>query len=469
MINSIPSYRTKISRPLFVLILITVSPSLAGPACPCPSYLAGLSLGTLESTDIDEASGLAASRAHPGVFWVHNDSGDSARVFALNRQGQHLGIYNIAGASATDWEDMALGPGPIDGQDYLYLGDIGDNSAVRSQITVYRIAEPNVDPCQPPITTTLTGADTITLQYPDGARDAETLMVDPVNRDLYIISKRESQSRLYRAAYPQSTTQTITMQFKAQLPWGWATGGDISPYGRLIIVRGYFGASLWRRPPGTDLWDAFSDAACSVPLPLVSEPQGEAIAFDPQWGDYYTVSENAHQPLYYFENNTAPCIETSSAEFNFSGWLDAPAPQPQVLSIVNMGAGPLDWDATHSCSWLTADPAQGTSSGQINEITLSVDATGLTAGQHDCELTISDPCASNDPQTVMVHFDVGQKQADFTENGIIDTEDLLFLVRAWLSQPDDDNWHPPCDLHPDLKIDLTDFDLFATNWLWQVN
>ncbi len=269
-----------------------------------PQFLPAQQVGTVQQAAIDEASGLAASRANPGVLWVHNDSGDSARAFAMNARGTHLGIYNLSGASATDWEDMAIGPGPDPVQSYLYLGDIGDNNAVRSTIRVYRVPEPSVSPSQPPANANLSGVDTITLQYPDGPRDAETLIVDPTTADLYIISKRETPSRLYRAAYPQSTSQTIVMEYRGQLPWGWATGGDISPNGGEILVRGYWNASLWRRPPGTALWDAFAETGYGVPVAF--EPKGEAIGFHGMGHGYYTVSEESHQPIYYYERVPAP-------------------------------------------------------------------------------------------------------------------------------------------------------------------
>lgn len=289
------------------MILATIMVT-GGPAAPTagqgPEFLPAQQVGTVQHAAIDEASGLAASRANPGVLWVHNDSGDTARAFAMNVQGTHLGIYNITGASATDWEDMALGPGPDAGQSYLYLGDIGDNNAVRSTICVYRVPEPAVSPSQPPVDVDLTGVATITLQYPDGPRDAETLMVDPTTADLYIVSKREIPSRLYRAAYPQSTSQTIVMEYRGQLPWGWATGGDISPNGGEILVRGYFNASIWRRPAGTALWDAFAHTGYDAPLAI--EPQGEAICFHGMGHGYYTVSEGSHQPIYYYERVPAP-------------------------------------------------------------------------------------------------------------------------------------------------------------------
>jgi hypothetical protein len=93
------------------------------------------------------------------------------------------------------------------------------------------------------------------------------------------------------------------MEFITQLPWGWATAGDISPDGSEVIVRGYANASLWSRPVGGDIGDAFAGPATSVQI--LSEPQGEAIGFDTD-GSYYTTSEDLHQPIYYFERVWIP-------------------------------------------------------------------------------------------------------------------------------------------------------------------
>ncbi len=272
----------------------------------CPQFSAGTAVGALQSPLINEASGLAVSRKNANVLWTHNDKGGSPRIFAINRDGAHLGIYNLAGASARDYEDIAIGPGPAEGLDYLYIGDIGDNYGQWSEITIYRVAEPVVDSNQLPAVITLVDVDSITLQYPDGARNAETLMVDAPTKDIYIVTKEMPNSRVYRAPYPQSTNSTITMEYKCRLPWGTAVGGDISPAGNLIIVKGYSNASLWKVEEDSELWQAFSGPECSIPL--VTEPQGEAIAFNSNGCGYFTVSENHYQPLYYFARDIEPLL-----------------------------------------------------------------------------------------------------------------------------------------------------------------
>ena len=274
-------------------------------------FLAGTKVGTLQSPLISEASGITASRKNANVLWTHNDSGDSPRIYAMSNNGTHLGIYNLTGALAKDYEDIAIGPGPVKGQDYLYIGDIGDNGSKKEYITVYRVAEPVVDCNQTPVELTLTDVESISLKYPDGPRDAETLMVDPVTKDIYIISKRTLNSRVYRTPYPQSTTSITTMEYKCQLPWGWAVGGDISPKGNSIIVRNPAGASLWKVKSRPQLWQAFLGTEYSIPL--VPEPQGEAICFAGDGRGYFTVSEKKHQPLYYFAEKN-PTKKTADKE-----------------------------------------------------------------------------------------------------------------------------------------------------------
>ena len=89
--------------PIVLLIFWLSLPARA----QCPVFEPGVSLGTLQLSAIDEASGIAASRTNPNVLWVHNDSGDSARVFAIHIDGTLLGTYSLSGASATDWEDIS--------------------------------------------------------------------------------------------------------------------------------------------------------------------------------------------------------------------------------------------------------------------------------------------------------------------------------------------------------------------------
>jgi hypothetical protein len=288
---------------LLIYITVTALPALASCAMMAQPADPGLGrkTGTIQSPEITEASGMVASRRHPDVLWLHNDSGGKPILYALNPQGKCLGRFHVTQARARDWEDIALGPGPDPEQDYLYIGDIGDNRAQRDSITVYRVPEPAVAQSVPLILGRTAPAQAIRLAFPGKARDAETLLVDPLNGDIYIITKREFfflASGVYRAEYPQSVAHISTMKRVAVLPLGLAVAGDISPDGQWIIVRSMHNATLLQRPAHGPLAQAFKGKM--FPLPLAQERQGEAICFDARGQGYYTTSEQRNAPIYYF-------------------------------------------------------------------------------------------------------------------------------------------------------------------------
>jgi hypothetical protein len=127
-----------------VLLMVSSSLLLCGRALAVPKFQNGFSTGTMTNGDINEASGIIASKLNPNILWTHNDSGGSAEVFAMTTAGANRGTYSVSGASANDWEDIAIGPGPVAGVQYLYSGDIGDNDGDASDVSVYRVAEPTV-------------------------------------------------------------------------------------------------------------------------------------------------------------------------------------------------------------------------------------------------------------------------------------------------------------------------------------
>lgn len=271
-----------------------------------PTFGSRVDRGVVACRPLTEASGLAASRKNPGVLWTHNDSGDNSRLFALSTNGKHLGTFTLAGVTARDWEDLALGPGPVPGVDYLYIGDLGNNYSPHPLKYIHRIPEPRVQPQQSPLDTTLTGVETITVQYPDGSRDAETLMLDPLTKDLYLVSKQDTVGQVYRAVYPQPTSGTLTLEHVATLRLGGVVAGDISPSGDGILIKTYVAIYFWPRQPDQNLWQAFAQPA--TPVPYILEPQGEAVAWQAQGKGYYTLSESLRGlpvHLYYYPKLSA--------------------------------------------------------------------------------------------------------------------------------------------------------------------
>lgn len=273
-----------------------------GPPSPvCPTFLSALLKGNLESDLITEASGLVSSRTNPGVMWVHNDSGGKARVFAMDETGKHLGTYGFPGTIAVDWEDMAAD------DTYLYVADIGDNFRVRASVKVYRAKEPAVAVDQEPVEASLQDVESFELLYPDQAHDAETLLVDPVNGDLYVVTKDfDGGSLVFLAAAPLDPHKPIDLELVTdlQLPmpgsptltWT-ATGGDTAPDGSAVILTGYAAAFWWERPEGVPLWKALVMDQC--PAPLALEAMIESVAMDQEGLGYFTVPEGIHAPVHY--------------------------------------------------------------------------------------------------------------------------------------------------------------------------
>jgi hypothetical protein len=265
-----------------------------------------------------EVSGVAASRRDDNFFWAHNDSGDSARVYAVDRQGSHHATYTLAGITANDWEDMAIGPGPDDGVDYLYLADIGDNAAARTVVTVLRAAEPAPSTSDTPTNNLISAVELIGLRYPDRPHDAETLLVDPLTGDLLIVTKEIAggPSLVFRAPGGAGAEGVATLEQVAEIDFTaldsaleppedapalvravphLPTGGDVSPDGRLVIIRTYGTVWVWERDPERPLATAFDAPPCEAPSAI--EEQGEAIAFDADGRGYFTVSEGSFPPI----------------------------------------------------------------------------------------------------------------------------------------------------------------------------
>ncbi len=262
--------------------------------------------GLVEFDAIIEASGIAAGRKTPGILWTFNDSGGRNRIFAMDGSGRHRGIFILAGATNRDWEDIAVGPGPEPGVSYIYVGDIGDNSSRKYTKYIYRIAEPAIDPAASAGVTTITGVETFAFQYPDGNRDAETLLVDPTTQDIYIVSKREENVHVYRAAWPQPFSRNgfhsvSLLEFICELPMNWINAGDFSPDGKGILLKTEGELYYWENEGNEPLKVVFQRTP--LRLPYIREPLGEAVCWAADGHGYYTVSEEENQipaRLYYY-------------------------------------------------------------------------------------------------------------------------------------------------------------------------
>jgi len=274
----------------------------------------GVSQGTLDNPELVEVSGLVESINNPGYLWVHNDSGDEARLFLIDKQGKQKATIWLANATNRDWEDITIGPGPKEGKSYIYIGDIGDNEQKFESKYIYRIEEPIIDLLKTS-DTTIAQVDRIEFQLPDGQHDAELLMMDPGTRDLYTLAKRKKKVNLYKLPYPQSSTAPMTAEIAlADLDFSKVEGksisqqgeqtlingynanyyfqivaGDISPDGQEVLIKSYSSVYYWKKSGQESLVELLGKNP--IRLPYQAEPQGEAIGFDTEGKGYFTISE----------------------------------------------------------------------------------------------------------------------------------------------------------------------------------
>ncbi|HEX6372174.1 MAG TPA: hypothetical protein VF006_24870 [Longimicrobium sp.] len=232
--------------------------------------------------EIHESSGVAVSRAHAGIFWTHNDSGDPV-LYAVDGDGRTAGRVRVTGAAVEDWEDVALAPCPAGG-DCVYVADIGDNDAERPSVTVYRVREPA------PGDARSAPAEAIRLRYPDGPHDAEALFV--LNGAIHIVTKGESGPiAVYRAprsasAGAEAALERVRVLTADRVKRGdRITGADASADGRWVVMRTLEAASLY-----SAAGLAGNGAPRRVDLKRLNEAQGEGIAFAPD-GSLVVTSE----------------------------------------------------------------------------------------------------------------------------------------------------------------------------------
>ncbi|MDJ0465949.1 WD40 repeat domain-containing protein [Streptomyces sp. H27-C3] len=186
---------------------------------------------TIKDPRITESSGLAASRAHPGVYWTHNDQ-DKPYIYGIDsKTGETVATITMRGVGAPrDMEAISVGS---DGN--VYVGDIGDNlNGSWSHVWIYRFPEPKQ------LKDATVDAAQFTVKYADGARDAEALMVHPKTGRVYIASKNEDGGGLYEGPAQLSVGGTNTFRRVGEVPW--VTDGAFSPDGTRLVLRSYFSA-----------------------------------------------------------------------------------------------------------------------------------------------------------------------------------------------------------------------------------
>ena len=235
-------------------------------------------------TEIRETSGLAQGRVNPSVLWTHNDSGSHPEIFAIADDGTMRGRVRVHQALLADWEDMDVakcGEG-----DCLYIADIGDNSGVRSTVTIYEFAEPQLPAAE------VKATRAIRARYADGPQDAEAFFRAP-DGHFYVVTKgRHKPVRLYKLIVADNAEEGILQMVREIAPRpknndDRITSAAISPNGKWVAIRSYATLFVYRFE---DLLQPAGAPTITYSLESVKQTQGEAITLEDD-GTLWLTSE----------------------------------------------------------------------------------------------------------------------------------------------------------------------------------
>ncbi len=228
--------------------LVPLAPASAAP------WDTVVRMSVVKDTRIKENSGMSRSTYQRRVLFVHNDSGGGPRFFAIGPGGRTKAVFDVPGAPAKDWEDMASGP-----KHTLWFGDIGGN---RSEVNVVRVKEPRK------LAKRKLAHTSYVLTYPDGAHNAESLMVHPKTGRVYVITKASGGAAIYRAPRTLDAAHDNAMRKVADAPRG-LSGADFAKGGKRFVLRHYHAAEVFR---------AIGGHGYRFPLPD-AHTFGEAVTF----------------------------------------------------------------------------------------------------------------------------------------------------------------------------------------------
>jgi len=272
----------------------------------CDKFEAAVSQGVVTHESVQEISGLAVSSGDADVLWAHNDSGDGARFYALDGQGQLRAVFELYDVVAEDWEDVAIGGcGAAANADHtcLYFADVGDNLLMDSRGTIHRVFEPDLPPRTGGVPEETLGANffhSTTFTWPHGPRDVEALVVLPDGRLVMFTKRDDATTELYRLDLDPAAGEDIIRLGTIALDDDGVgdaddlavTAADLTRNGQWLLLR------TLSRVYAYDVGDVLSGSASGVQegldtlervtLPAGSDAQGESIAWAPDGGFWHT-------------------------------------------------------------------------------------------------------------------------------------------------------------------------------------
>lgn len=234
-----------------------------------------------DSATLGEVSGMAVSRRHPNVVWMTNDSGGGPLLFAVNMRTCRIKTtLKLLDTPARDHEALASGV-DAQGQDVLWIGDIGDNRASWPYVRIHKVIEPEQLPSGATLNVPVT---TYRYTYPGGPADAEALLAAPDREQLWVVTKEAGVGEILALPTPLRATQTPMRAKHVGTARSFITDGAVSPDGKRFVLRDYLSAEVFSGdPPGR--------AQARFRLPL--SPQGESIAWTADGESLLIASEKS--------------------------------------------------------------------------------------------------------------------------------------------------------------------------------
>ena len=256
----------------------------------------------IASKEINESSGLAVSKCQSDVFWTHNDSGDSAVLYAFNSNGDDLGKFRLANVRNIDWEDMSSVKNSA-GECLLYIGEFGDNDRKRDVHEIYRVREPlAVSINSGDELTQLENVEMLQYRYPTERHNAEALLVNSFTGMIYVVTKElDGPAHVYQlnpdfGSNEIQTAQKIAEIFLPASPSGFVTGGDVSADGNRVALCDYYAGYELQLP---ETANEFNEIWNQKPTAFDLGPRavGESIAYSIDGNAVFATTEKVNTPL----------------------------------------------------------------------------------------------------------------------------------------------------------------------------
>lgn len=253
----------------------------------------------LENQRIHESSGIAESQRKPGVFWTHNDSGDRPFIYAFDETGKNLGMFEVRGAAARDWEDLSSVT--MNGTPYLLIADTGDNSKRRKSCAIYLVPEPVINTNAEPVISRTETARRIQFTYDDGPHNTEAVAMDPETGRIYLVTKRGSAAA---GVYELKDTEPYIARRIATMDIRRVTAMDITRDGKRAVLLTYDDAFEFKHAQNESWEDTFRSPPLHLPMPW--RPQGESVCYSADGHVLFLTSEGSPTPFWKVEIVNAP-------------------------------------------------------------------------------------------------------------------------------------------------------------------